>query len=359
MLKHSFPNNLLLAFCLIILLLANCSPLTPSSSSADVVIFETSSDGLSVDEHATLESLRKVDDFPLYTMTYQGDYFNNELTHSNNKERDLNSFPIQSAGWGCSLFSTLVENKPMLYGRNFDWRYSPAMLLFTDPSNGYASVAMVDIGYLVETTRIDTLTESSLDERAVLLEAPFWPFDGMNEVGLVIGMAAVPDREMPNDPDKETIDSLMVMRLILDHAESVDEAVAIIDSYNIDWDGGPALHYLIADRSGEAVLVEFTEGERILIPNEDDWHIATNHLRTEASAGSSGCHRYDLIAERLADNQGMLNPSDALKLLDDVSSGDQESGTQWSILYDISAGVVRIVMGRAYDEVYEFSMGSD
>jgi len=359
MLKRSFHNNLLLAFGLLILLLANCSPLTPSTSPADVTAIKTPSDGLSAEEHATLESIRKVDDFPLYTMTYQGDYFKTELTHNNNRERDLSSFPIQSATWGCSLFSTLVKNKPMLYGRNFDWRYSPAMLLFTDPSDGYASVAMVDIGYLVEANLVDTLTESPLEQRAVLLEAPFWPFDGMNEVGLVIGMAAVPAREMPNDPDKETIDSLMVMRLILDHAASVDEAVAIIDSYNIDWEGGPALHYLIADRSGEAVLVEFTEGERILIPNGNDWHIATNHLRAEASAGSSGCHRYDLIAERLADNQGTLNPSDAMKLLADVSSSDQESGTQWSILYDISAGIVRIVMGRAFYEVYEFSMGSD
>ena len=37
-----------------------------------------------------------------------------------------------------------------LFGRNFDWRYSPALLLFTDrpAAGGYASVSMVDIAYL-------------------------------------------------------------------------------------------------------------------------------------------------------------------------------------------------------------------
>ena len=37
----------------------------------------------------------------------------------------------------------------MVYGRNFDWQYSPALLLFTNPPDGYASVSMVDIEYLV------------------------------------------------------------------------------------------------------------------------------------------------------------------------------------------------------------------
>lgn len=356
MAKRSIHSYLLIASGLILLLLAACSPLTTSISTAEDIALENPTDGLSADERATLESIRKVDDFPLYTMTYQGDYDYRELSSTFNTNRDENSFSTQSMTWACSLFATLVKNNTMLYGRNFDWRYSPAVLLFTDPSDGYASAAMVDFAYLVGADLVDNLTEIPLGERSALLEAPFWPFDGMNEVGLVVGMAAVPDREMPNDPDKETIDSLMIMRLILDHAASVGEAIEIIDSYNIDWEGGPALHYLIADRSGEAVLVEFDEGKRILIPNENNWHIATNHLRAEASAERSGCHRYDLIADRLADNQGILNPSEAMELLAEVSSNDQEYGTQWSILYDMSAGAVRIVMGGDYESMHEFKI---
>jgi len=359
MVKRSFPYNFLLAVGIIILLLANCTPLTTSLSPTDDSVLDTPVDGLSTDERATLESLRKVGDYPLYTMSYQGDYLETGLTSTHNSNRFVDSFPTRSAAWACSLFATLVENNTMLYGRNFDWRYSPAVLLFTNPSNGYASAAMVDIAYLVDAVQVDNLLERPLIERSALLGAPFWPFDGMNEVGLVVGMAAVPARTMPNDPDKETIDSLMVMRLILDYAASVGEAIEIIDSYNIDWEGGPALHYLIADRSGKAVLVEFNDGERILIPNENNWHIATNHLRSEASAGSSGCHRYELIADRLAENLGILNPSAAMELLVDVSSSDPEYGTQWSVLYDMSAGAVQVVMGRDYEDLYEFDIGGN
>ncbi len=41
------------------------------------------------------------------------------------------------------------------------------------------------------------------------------------------------------DPDKVTVDSLMAMRFILDRAASIDEAVAVLQQYNIDWGGGP------------------------------------------------------------------------------------------------------------------------
>ena len=359
MAKRSTPYNLLLVFGLILLLLASCSPSRTSLSTAEDFVYATPNDGLSADERATLESLRKIDDYPLYTMYYQGDYHHEELTNT------IDTYPAavwathRSATWACSLFATLVANNTMLFGRNFDWRYSPAVLLFTQPSAGYASAAMVDIEYLVGADLAHHLTEIPLDERTALLEAPFWPFDGMNEVGLVVGMAAVPAHTMPNDPDKETIDSLMVMRMILDHAASVEQAIEIIDSYNISWGGGPALHYLIADRSGETVLVEFVDGERILIPQENNWHLATNHLRAEASAGSSGCRRYDLMAERLTDHQGTLNQSEAMDLLADVSSSDQEYGTQWSILYDMSSGAVRVVMGRDYENLHEFDIGGE
>ena len=47
-----------------------------------------------------------------------------------------------------------------------------------------------------------------------------------------------------------------------------DKALAILDRYNIDFQGGPALHYLVADRSGEAALVEFYQGERIVHDND-------------------------------------------------------------------------------------------
>jgi penicillin V acylase-like amidase (Ntn superfamily) len=189
----------------------------------------------------------------------------------------------------------------MFYGRNFDWDYSPALLLFTDPPGGYASVSMVDIAYLgIEGKSAKTLLNLPFEERQLLLDAPSLPFDGMNERGLVIGMAAVPPGQMLPDPARVTIGSLLVIRNILDHARDVNEAVTIIQSYNIDMEGGPPLHYLIADASGKAVLVGFHRGEMVVIPNEKPWLQATNFLQTASNdTGEGQCWRFDRLFQQL------------------------------------------------------------
>ena len=271
-----------------------------------------------------------------------------------------------SPAWACSLFAALGDADEMFYGRNFDWEYSPALLLFTDPPDGYASVSMVDIAYLgFGGDRAGTLTDLPLAERRFLLDTPFWPFDGMNEHGLAIGMAAVPPGQMRSDPDKETIGSLMMMREVLDHASNVDEAVAIFHNYNIDMEGGPPIHYLIADSSGRSVLVEFYQGEIVVIPNETAWHLATNFLRASAGASAEGpvlsevevpalsevegeCWRYDRISQRLTEAQGRMTAQDAVDLLAEVS----QEGTQWSVVYGMSSGDIHVTMGREYDDVH-------
>jgi hypothetical protein len=312
-----------------------CPPVSVQPTAAQVTAAADSR--LTDDEIATLSSLEKIDDYPLYTMRFHGTY---------DQYRDRASTPAKPE-WACSLFAAMGDAEDMVYGRNFDWEYSPALLLFTDPPDGYASVSMVDIGYLVEEDQVKSLTELPLTDREALLVAPFWPFDGMNEYGLVVGMAAVPESRMPDDPDKETIDSLAIIREMLDHARNVDEAVVIIESYNIAWGGGPALHYLIADASGRAVLVEFYQGKMTVIPHETPYHLATNHLRVTAS-GHGGCWRYATLDDRLTETAGCLAPQEAVDLLEDVA----QEGTQWSIVYGFSTGDARVAMGREYDTVH-------
>jgi penicillin V acylase-like amidase (Ntn superfamily) len=199
-----------------------------------------------------------VDDYPLYTMTYYGAYGSDETGET---------LPAATSAWACSLFAALGDPEQRLYGRNFDWDHSPAVLLFTAPPDGYASVSMVDIAFLGFTgERARKLDQLSLEERRPLLQAPYLPFDGMNEHGLVIGMAAVDNVEMPTMPDAPAIGSLGVIREMLDHAKTVDEAVEILRGYNVDMTGGPTIHYLIADATGKAALAEFNEGKLHVIP---------------------------------------------------------------------------------------------
>lgn len=325
--------------CLTILLAACARAAVPTIAPTVPATAPPTVDGLTDDQARTLASLEQVAPYPLYTMRYYGAY--------------TRATAASSVAWGCSLFVALGDPDNRLYGRNFDWEYSPALLLFTAPPDGYASVSMVDIAYLgFAGAAAKTLLDLPLAERKALLDAPLLPFDGMNAHGLAIGMAAVPSGDMRPDPQKETRGSLGIIREMLDHAATVDEAVAILQSYTIDFEGGPPLHYLIADATGHAALVEFYRGEIVVAPNTADWHLATNFIRAAVASTEGECWRYDTLNARLTAAQGRLTPPDALALLKQVA---QES-TQWSIVYGISTGNVTVALHRAYGASHTFHL---
>jgi len=306
--------------------------------------------GFSPAEAATLLSLEQIDGHPLYTMNqYAGyDYENYEGPSaagediSPNRDRDA---------WACSLFAALADPESRLFGRNFDWDYSPSLLLFSDPPDGYASAALVDIAYLGFDGSAD-LTDKPLDEVANLLDAHHIPFDGMNEAGLIIGMAAVAPGNVPVDPAKPTIGSLGVIRLMLDQASTVGEAIDLMAGVNIDFVGGPPLHYLMADRNGDSAVVEFYQGETYVFRGDAGWNLATNFLLAGVEAPAGQSRRYDTVWSQLESTGGVLDSEGAMSLLQSVARSD----TQWSVVYSSTSGQIRVVMDRNYDRVYEFML---
>jgi penicillin V acylase-like amidase (Ntn superfamily) len=77
--------------------------------------------------------------------------------------------------------------------------------------------------------------------------------------GLAVGMMAVDEADSGADPAKATLGELEVIRLLLDRAANVGEALDLLESVNIDFSGGPPLHYFIADASGKSAVVEFVD----------------------------------------------------------------------------------------------------
>ncbi len=303
----------------------------------------------STDQSRTLETLRKVDDYPLYVMRYFGDYdfkkFLQASVHSDNQPQ----FKMKKSEnqWACTCFSALTDEGGSIFGRNFDWYYHPALILHTNPPDGYASVSMVDISYLGFDTE-----DAIQGDRSRLLEAPYLPFDGMNEHGLIIGMMAVPQAEGDNDPNKVTINSLQAIRLMLDYATNVDEAISLLRKYNIDFGGGPPLHYLIADSSKNSAIVEYIDKKINIIRNSQPWQVATNFVISETSPESerAACWRYNRVYETLNQAEGYVSQDEAMTLLKNVS----QSNTVWSIVYAKTVGEIQVAMGRKYHNIHKF-----
>ncbi|MCD4672819.1 MAG: linear amide C-N hydrolase [Anaerolineaceae bacterium] len=298
----------------------------------------------------SLLSFQKVTDFPLYSMHL---YSNNSFTrYIQESERAIK--PISSRqtapNWACTVFSAADPKGAPLLGRNFDWNHNPALLLFNHPQEGYDSVTMVDISYL----GFD-LNDASFIDRFQAFDAAHIPFDGLNEAGLAVGMNAVSHAEAWLDPQNPTIGSLAPIRLILDQAATVEEALALLQNYNIDFEGETPIHYLIADASGASVIIEYIDNEmRILEPQNPGWQVSTNFLFSERPAEQwpQMCNRYRHADETLAKNSGQLDASSAMSLLQNVS----QSNTRWSIVYHMDSGEIDLVMGRDYGDVLHFDL---
>src|ERR1700754_2196220 len=166
--------------------------------------------------------LRKVDDFPLYELT-------DALPTPSLYAR------TDATGFACTVFMA-AGGRPVL-GRNFDFHDEPALVLHHRPPGAYKSVSLVDISYLgFDRRHLSRLSDPGA-ERA-LERASRLPFDGMDEKGLAVAMAAVPAARTPKVPDRTT-GSLGVMRLVLDTAATVPPAIAIFQRAAVDFIGGP------------------------------------------------------------------------------------------------------------------------
>ena len=320
------------------------------------VITPITADDLQDNAARSLASLKKVDDFPLYSMKFFGDYgFDAFLKQGISGDFSRSKRSLSSEAefeYQCTCFAALNEKRDRTFGRNFDWNRHPALLLFTDPPNGYASVSMVDISYLGFSS--ETVPNSS--QKKQLLEAPYYPFDGMNEWGLAVGMSAIPYSNGVSDSNKKTLGSLHIIRLMLDHAKNVKEALALLRDYDVLFREVP-IHYLVADSSGHSAIIEYIDGSARILHNQDSFQVMTNFVITDTSAEQrmSQCWRYSKVLKRLGSSEGALPNHEAMNLLNAVSQPG-ERPTIWSIVYNQSSGKIQIVMDRKFEREYEFKL---
>jgi len=302
----------------------------------------------------TLASLTKVADYPLYAMTYYGDYgFSNHIKPGN---KSFASVPkmveFDEGSCGCTCFAAMGNKNATLLGRNFDWYDHIPLLLFTYPPGGFASVSMVDLDYFGFNR--NNLPDNTQNKRR-LLDTPWLPFDGMNELGVAIGMMAVPHAESPSDPGKKTIGEIEVIRLVLDYATSAEHAIELIKQFNVRMEN-PPIHYLIADRSGKSAIIEFVDGKMIVMKNVDPWQVSTNFIIHGSGAPENvSCWRYNRAFSTLKNAKGKLSSASAMNLLQNVS----QQNTIWSMVYQMNAGKLNVVVGRKFDKIKSFELKSN
>ena len=323
-------------------------------------------------EARSLMTLKKIDDHPLYRMTYIGDYgFDGFLKTGAESDGDIEKFvtkrllkglPIKLGvtGDACTAFVTRDENGDVLFCRNFDFGYSPALQCATAPRNGYASISTVNLTFAGYSE--DKLPDSVADS-FLTLASPFLPFDGMNEKGVAMALLAVPQYDYKADPDKVTLNTTTAIRLVLDKAANVDEAVELLKQYNIYFSGDVDCHFLIADASGKSVVVEYYDGELQTVTTDEKYQIASNFIEYNGlniGEGYTEFDRYNTVKAALEESGGTLTEEQAIELLAKVGVVDEGvDKLQWSVVYNLTTGEGKIFAHRNTGNIIDFSLKMD
>lgn len=317
----------------------------------------------------TAASVERLED-GLYFMEYQGDYHFSGFLEAGGASSDLAvadyviqdiayglvDLHLEGYGFGCSTISASDGTGGNLFGRNFDWGYCTSMIVQTEPPDGYASISTVNMDFL------DIgLTSFSEDIRMRILSAaaPYAPMDGMNEKGLCVAVLMIEDRPaFSQDTGKPDLTTTTAVRLLLDRAASVDEAVELLSQYDLHASAGMTVHFALADAMGRSVAVEYIDNEMNVVETD----IVTNFYLTAGEKFGTGTEeshtRYEIL-DALLQSKEAFSMDDMRDALDSVSKhnfNSQFASTEWSIVYNQQTGEIRYYHREKYDRDFSFQM---
>lgn len=306
---------------------------------------------------ATALSLKQVTE-QLYTVNYQQEYnLDKALTAEIKSEKELYKFISDEIFFGyqldsnisefyCSAFLTETQDGEKLVGRNFDFDNTETLSVYTHPRNGYASVASVDIDVMA-IGKPNVTDPMSIEGRLAMLAAPYVCVDGMNEKGLSIALLDLNETKLHQDTGKPSIMIPVAVRMLLDRAADVDEAIKLLSQYDMHTTQGCRQHMFLADKSGRAVVVEWAKSNMKVTESD----VCTNFNLSRAGNDYTGkCDRFDTITERLK-NSPQNSPKEAMNILQSASV----SNTQWSCVYNLDEFSVDYVIDNKFDKTYHLT----
>ncbi|HIR69968.1 MAG TPA: linear amide C-N hydrolase [Candidatus Pullilachnospira gallistercoris] len=375
--------------------------------------------GNEISTAASIEKLRDRDDSHLDGSVYRMDvkggfYFDKYLEEggastdaelisfiTDNITKGLIDMGIKESNIGCASFTAQTEDGDQLFARNYDFAKTNTCLVFTDPGDGrHASISTVDLQFLGIDTDADV---EGLMDRITCLAAPYAPLDGMNDAGVSCGIymsyqgggvdeegdeVVIPTNQ---DTDKPDLTSTTMLRLVLDYAGSVDEAVELISGYDLHDSANTSYHYMIADSTGKSAILEWVDGtdqtdndgssrQLVVTYNDSDANIGPEEAAADYQwitnfiiqpgyyaddSEKAGLDRYDHIYGCLSATDGVVADEDAaMDILAQVgrrtwNNDDGNGCTVHSVIYNLTDKTVLWVPNEHYDEedaIYEFAL---
>jgi penicillin V acylase-like amidase (Ntn superfamily) len=240
----------------------------------------------------------------------------------------------------CTTFC-MSDHGFVIFGRNYDWDIGNGLLMINKrnvsktsmPQNGEVCARWV--------SKYGSLTFNQYGRE--------FPTGGINERGLVVELLMLQESQYPAHDLRPVVDCLEWIQYQLDRSDSITDLLR--NSKKIRISSSVRLHYLVCERSGACLTVEFLNGQ--FVPHygsslpvsaltNDTYENSAAYLRTLADfggslspgSGASSLERFGRTATMMKNFSGTKDlVSYGFDILNNVAQGDY---TKWNIVYDLT-----------------------
>lgn len=211
--------------------------------------------------------------------------------------RGLIPVHIDNPEISCSSFTAQTVDGDALFARNYDMKKTNTCIVRTKSGNGrHATISTADLGLLGMDADADV---EGLMNKITCLAAVYAPLDGMNDAGVACGVYMTYQGPEGNvvatdqQTDRPDMTTTTFLRLVLDYADDLDEAVEIAKAYDMHDSAGTSYHYMVADASGRSAIFEWVAGtdatdtdgsarQLVITYNDQDAQIGENEGSSDA-----------------------------------------------------------------------------
>lgn len=206
-------------------------------------------------------------------------------------------------GNACTAVNIVAKDGSVVAGRTMEWAFDMKWELIANPK-GSTIALTAPASTKLPATNLSTNYAFVGVAPGVLQGSPAF-LEGQNEAGLGISGNFLPgftEYQTITPQDKKYVSVLNFGGFVLGSFASVKEVKAEIPKYKVWYDPSevkgiptpPWLHYVITDRSGDSIVVEFVKGQMVIHENlagvltnapTYDWHL--NNLRNYLSLTST------------------------------------------------------------------------
>jgi hypothetical protein len=190
--------------------------------------------------------------------------------------------------------------------------------------------------------------------------------DGMNDQGLFVAVAAAPSSGWFISTHR-SIYSPVALEQLLAHCGTVEEAInwlkkspnVRINSWSIPFLGlhlntGVGGHILVADKSGDSAVCEWSKGKFTVARKSSRCQLMTNFLLEKPDLGGYPCPRFAALTQYFKDSD-KPNVQASARALEIASN----FGTRYSQVYNLANGEVYVFFGRQFANPAKINLAAE